>query len=98
MYKFEYIFRANTLIFIQVNTLAFLAKLFEPFMPGFTAKVYYNLAKERNDEDDAAYKSLLEAKSWKSILSFVKSGHVIKDAIPIFKRSKITFSVETYFT
>ena len=42
-------FRANTLVFIQVNTLAFLAKLFEPFMPGFTAKVYNNLAKERDD-------------------------------------------------
>ena len=81
--------RANTLVFIQVNTLAFLAKLFEPFMPGFTAKVYYNLDKERNEEDDQAYRLLIEVNNWKSLLSLIKPGHVIKDAIPIFRRSKL---------
>lgn len=53
--------RVDTILFILTNALHLLAKVFEPYMPGFTAKLYKNLGIERSEKTETAIGILVEA-------------------------------------
>lgn len=61
-----------------------IACLFEPFMPGFSAIVYFFLGMERIPEDETFLQTLL-ATDAKQYVSLMRKGLCMNQPIPIFK-------------
>ena len=77
--------RFKTVISIATNLLRLVALLIEPFMPSLAAKVYVQLGLVRDSREETLLKELVEANSYKSILSLLKPGTVVVNPLPIFK-------------
>jgi Methionyl-tRNA synthetase len=54
-------------------------------MPSLAAKVYVQLGLVRDSREETLLKELVEANSYKSILSLLKPGTVVVNPLPIFK-------------
>ena len=63
--------------------MALLASILEPFMPGFSAKIYKQMNIERSELDDTRWAWLLNHPE--RIKQIVPSGHKIGEPKPIFK-------------
>ncbi len=77
--------RVDAILFILSNALYLLGKVFEPYMPGFSAKLYYCLGTKTTAESETLFKQLVDANEPKAVLELLKPGHPINEAIPIFR-------------
>ena len=79
---------ANSL-FILVNVIRLTGVLLEPFIPTFSAKLYFILNLKRQIEDETLIGRLFEAKNSAVILSLVKQNHEIQHPVPLVTPSII---------
>lgn len=70
-------------MFIGINALFLLASILEPFIPGFSAKVYKQMDVKRTDREETLYDFIHGHPE--RITQLVKAGHKIGKPLPIFR-------------
>ena len=70
-------------LFILVNVIRFIGVLLEPFIPTFSAKLYFVLGLKREVSDEGLLGRLFEAKSDSVLLGLVKGGQEVRLPIPL---------------
>jgi len=79
--------RQDTVLNILANGIKLMAIMFEPFMPGFSAKLYYFLGfTERTLEDETSIEKVLGFESNDQLLDLIPKGLTMNQPIPIFER------------
>lgn len=78
--------RSKVILTILANMIRLLGALFEPFMPGFSAIVYFFLGITRTPQDEKFIQHVLSLKSAKDLLTLVPEGLTMNQPIPIFSR------------
>ena len=79
--------RQDTVLNILANGIKLMAIMFEPFMPGFSAKLYYFLGfTERTLEDETSIEKVLGFKTNDQLLDLIPRGLTMNQPIPIFER------------
>jgi methionyl-tRNA synthetase len=76
--------RKQVVVATLVNAIRVVACLFEPFMPSFSAMIYFFLGIERSLADESFIETLLKSKPH-DLISLVKGGQQMNQPIPIFR-------------
>lgn len=77
--------RKKIVLAVLCNSIRILAGLFEPFIPGVSAIIYFFLGLERTIEDESFIKTLVEVDS-KEYINFIPEGLAMNRPIPIFQK------------
>ena len=77
--------RKRVVLAVLCNIIRVIACLFEPFMPGFSAIVYFFLGLKRTIEDEKFLETLL-AKEPKEYANLIPKNLVMNRPIPIFEK------------
>lgn len=75
--------RKQVIVAILANVIRVVGCLFEPFMPSFSAMIYFFLGMERSLADETFIESLLKSKPL-DLVSLVPGGQPMNQPIPIF--------------
>lgn len=86
--------RKRVVLAVLCNAIRILCGLFEPFMPGFSAIVYFFLGVERVAKDEQFLKTLLETEP-KEYINLLPRDLVMNRPIPIFQKLE---DIEDYRT
>lgn len=78
--------RKLVIVTILTNVIRVLATLFEPFLPGFSAIIYFFLGHTRTIKDETFVKHLLTIQSGKDLINLVPEGQAMNQPIPIFSQ------------
>lgn len=70
---------------IMCNCIRIAACLFEPFMPSFSAKIYFFLGLERTEADEVMIETLLNTDP-KEYVTLIPEGLKMNQPVPIFER------------
>lgn len=76
--------RKIVIVTVLTNVIRVLGVLFEPFLPGFSAIIYFFLGHQRTLRDETFVKCLLEIQSSDQLLELVPEGQAMNQPIPIF--------------
>ena len=79
--------RQDIVLNILANGIRLLAVMFEPFIPGFSAKLYYFLGfSERTLKDEVYIETVLGFTNNEQLLDSIPAGQVMNQPIPIFEK------------
>jgi methionyl-tRNA synthetase len=80
--------RQDVVLCILANGIRLMAGMFEPFMPGFSAKLYFFLGmSDRSAADELLFEVVMGfGEDWERLLGLVPSGRTMNEPIPIFER------------
>lgn len=76
--------RKLVIVTVLTNAIRVVATLFEPFLPGFSAIIYFFLGIQRTLSDETFIKRLLNIQSGKDLIGLVPEGQPMNQPIPIF--------------
>ena len=76
-------------LFVLLNVIRFVGLLLEPFIPSFSAKLYFIMGVDRCKDDETLIGRLHGAKDYRALLRLLKSGHSIRQPIPLVTPSKL---------
>lgn len=76
--------RKQVIVAVLTNAIRVVATLFEPFLPGFSAIIYFFLGHQRTLTDETYVKHILSLSSGKDLISLVPEGQAMNQPIPIF--------------
>ena len=82
--------RSQVVLFVIANLIRLIGAIFEPFMPSFSAKIYYTLGLKRTENDERYIEYLLEANDQNILVKLLPSGQVLNKPVPLFAESKLT--------
>lgn len=71
------------MVFVGLNALFLLCSILEPFIPGFSAKVYAQMNIKRTEREEKLFEFIKDHPE--RILELIKSGHKIGTPNPIFR-------------
>jgi len=80
--------RQDVVLCILSNGIRLMAGMFEPFMPGFSAKLYFFLGMaERDLQDEVLFERVMKfGEDGSEFLGMVRGGLIMNEPFPIFER------------
>jgi len=79
--------RQDTVLCVLASGIRLMAAMFEPYMPGFSAKLYFFLGMgKRTREDEKLFERILGFGSSEQLLGLLPKGLEMNEPIPIFER------------
>ena len=83
---------AGSAINILLNVFMVVCATLEPFIPTFSAKIYYMMKWIRGPREECLLGYVLDAKDPMKILTIIPAKHTIGEVFPIFRESIIFFA------
>ena len=77
--------RFKSVICVAANIARLVALLLEPFLPSLSAKVYVQFGITRDSREEKLLEEIITSNNYRSILSLLKPGTIVTNALPIFK-------------